>query len=47
MTDAPQKPFWKRKRWIAAAVVWLLVAYPASLGPVAYVNARVGCHHRQ
>jgi len=21
MTDAPRKPFWKRKRWIAAAVV--------------------------
>ena len=32
----PQRPFWKRKRWIAAAVLWLAlvspVAYMASTG---------------
>jgi hypothetical protein len=40
MTNEPPKPFWKRKRWIAVAVLWLMVAYPASVGPVAYANAR-------
>ena len=40
MTDAPRKPLWKRKRWIAAAVLWVVIAYPLSLGPVAYANAR-------
>lgn len=34
------KPFWKRKRWIAAAVSWLVVAYPLSIGPLLYLNAR-------
>jgi hypothetical protein len=40
MTDSPRKPFWKRKRWIAAAVAWLVVMYPLSLWPVAYLDGR-------
>ena len=40
MTGAPRKPFWKRKRWIAAAVLWLMVAYPLSTGPAAYAIER-------
>jgi hypothetical protein len=40
MTDAPRKPFWKRKRWIAATMLWLALMYPASLGPVIYVGSR-------
>jgi hypothetical protein len=30
------KPLWKRKRWIAAAVLWLVVLYPLSMGPFMY-----------
>jgi hypothetical protein len=37
MTDAPRKPFWKRKRWIAAAVLWLVILYPASLPGIAWL----------
>jgi hypothetical protein len=40
MTDAPRKPFWKRKRWIAAAVLWLAVAYPLGMGPTCYICGR-------
>ena len=40
VTDAPRKPFWRRKRWIAAAVLWLVVAYPLSLGPAFYCVGR-------
>ncbi len=40
MTSPPRKPFWKRKRWIAAAVLWLVVAYPLSLGPVVHAEVR-------
>jgi hypothetical protein len=36
----PTRPRWKRKRWIAAAVLLLLAGYPASLGPVDYAVAR-------
>ena len=32
----PPRPFYKRKRWIAAGAIWLLIAYPLSLGPVAF-----------
>ncbi|MBA3312480.1 MAG: hypothetical protein M3552_09545 [Planctomycetota bacterium] len=39
-TTAPQRPFWKRKRWIAAAVLWLVFAYPVSVGPAVYANGR-------
>jgi hypothetical protein len=38
MTDAPRKPFWKRKRWIAAAVLWLVIAYPLGLSAIAYLD---------
>ena len=34
------KPWWKRKRWIAALVLWLVIAYPLSLWPVAYLVGR-------
>jgi hypothetical protein len=40
MTDPPRKLFWKRKRWIAAVVVWLVVVYPLSVWPVAYAVGR-------
>jgi hypothetical protein len=40
MTDAPRKPFWKRKHWIAAAVLWLVLAYPLSAGPAACALGR-------
>jgi len=36
MSDTRRRPFWKRKRWIAAAVVWLVAIYPLSLGPAMY-----------
>ncbi len=35
-SPAPQRPFWKRKRWIAAAVLWLVAAYFISAGPTVY-----------
>jgi hypothetical protein len=38
--ELPRKPFWKRKRWIAAAVLWLVIWYPLSVGPLEYVFAR-------
>jgi hypothetical protein len=40
MTEAPRKPFWKRKRWIAAGVLWLVIAYPVSEGPARYAEMR-------
>lgn len=36
----PQRPSWKRKRWVAAGLFWLVVAYPLSLPPFAYAVAR-------
>jgi hypothetical protein len=37
MTDPPPKrPWWTRRRWIAAASVWLLIAYTVGIGPVTY-----------
>lgn len=36
----PERPWWKRRRWIVAAVLLLLSGYPASLGPVDYAVAR-------
>jgi hypothetical protein len=35
-----RKPFWKRKRWMAAAALWLLLAYPLSCGPLNYAAQR-------
>ena len=40
MTDGPRKPFWKRKRWIAATVLWLVIAYVTSMGPACYAVRR-------
>lgn len=37
---ASEIPFWKRKRWIAAAVLWLVFSYFAALGPIVYSRAR-------
>ncbi|MGC1274472.1 MAG: hypothetical protein WBC44_12250 [Planctomycetaceae bacterium] len=38
MHDRPKRPWWRKKRWIAAAALWLLlpIAYPLSLGPASY-----------
>ena len=33
-------PRWRKKRWAAVIVLWLVVAYPLSLGPAIYLNAR-------
>jgi hypothetical protein len=30
MIAAPRKPFWNRKRWIAAAVLWLVLVAPSA-----------------
>ncbi|MBA3315600.1 MAG: hypothetical protein M3552_16490 [Planctomycetota bacterium] len=37
---ASQRPLWKRKCWIAAAVLCLVLWYPLSLWPVAYAVGR-------
>ena len=39
-TVLARRPWWKKKRWAAALVLWLLVAYPLSVGPAGYANAR-------
>ena len=33
-------PFWKKKRWWAALLLWLLILYPLSSGPLTYAAAR-------
>src|SRR5688572_25359372 len=38
--DVPRRPRWRRKRWLAAGLLWLAVGYPASYGPVAYAVCR-------
>ena len=41
MTEPPRRQWWRRKRtWAAAAVLWLLVAYLLSVGPIAYATER-------
>lgn len=40
MGDPSPKPRWKRKRWIAAGLLWLAIAYPLSLGPIFYAIGR-------
>jgi hypothetical protein len=37
--DAPI-PRWKRKRWIALAILLLIAWYPLSAGPAAYFDGR-------
>lgn len=39
-TKPIHKAFYKRKRWIAVGVLWLVVAYPLSIGPAAYCVSR-------
>ena len=39
-SPAPQLPFWKRKRRFAAAVLWLVLAYPLSVGLLVYAHWR-------
>jgi hypothetical protein len=36
----PRRPWHKRKRTWAAVAVWLVVAYPLSVGPANYAAAR-------
>ena len=38
--DEPKRPWWKTKRWRAAIALWLLIAYPLSLWPIAYLVGR-------
>lgn len=41
--DTPEKPkrsWWRKKRWWAAGLLWLSVAYVLSAGPVRYAVAR-------
>jgi len=40
MREPAPKPFWKRKRWIATAVLWLLLAYPLGFGVISYADGR-------
>ena len=36
MAEIRRKPFWKLKRWLVLAVLWLALMYPVSFGPAAY-----------
>lgn len=36
----PQRPWWKRKHWIAAGVLWLLLSYPLSYPFLWYCQGR-------
>jgi hypothetical protein len=40
MPEPPGRPWWRRKWVWAALALWLAVAYPLSLGPVAYLVGR-------
>lgn len=40
MGDEPKRPWWRRKRGWAAGSVLAVAAYLASLGPLAYCEAR-------
>jgi len=31
----PERPWWQRKRWLAALLFWMLFPYPLSIGPAA------------
>lgn len=33
-----KRPWWRKKRWQAAMLLWLAALYPASIGPVDYVS---------
>ena len=40
MNRPARRPWWKRKRWVAAGLLWLLLAYPLSVGLLAYADGR-------
>lgn len=40
MTDPARRPWWKKKRWVAALAVWLVVMYPLGAGPFRYALIR-------
>ena len=41
MTDRkPKRAWWRRKRWWAPGLLWLLALYPPSVGPACYFTAR-------
>ncbi len=40
MTEIRTKPFWKRKRWIAAIGVWLIIVFLLLGGPSQYACRR-------
>lgn len=39
-TDAPRRPWWRKKRWVAAGLLWLPIAYALSYGPASYAVGR-------
>jgi hypothetical protein len=40
MLSPPRQPLWNRRRLIAAALLWIVIAYPLGAGPVVYLNSR-------
>ena len=38
--EKPKRPRWRKKRWIAAGLLWLAVCYPLSIGPAVYAFNR-------
>lgn len=38
--NRPKRRWYRKKRWWAAALLWLALSYPACRGPVAYAAAR-------
>lgn len=40
MDVEPKKAWWRRKRWIAVAMIWLLAVYPLLRGPMEYAATR-------
>ena len=40
MEADPRRPWWRKKRWIAAALLWLAALYPLNFGMLAYLAGR-------
>ena len=38
--DEPKQPWWRKKRWWAAGLIWLVVAYAVGYGPLVYAVSR-------
>lgn len=36
----PHRRWWTKKRWLAAIALWMLIAYPSSVGPAHYAVGR-------